>query len=207
MLKRWTARWIQFLNFSTLFSKLYLLRSRDSVALRSPCVKAPCKMYKRHHSNWSREKLAPQPWEEWISNCDLRSLGYTATLAVNIMRQKHTHTPLQKFLKIVKAPSGPKKENYKKWHHRWSALWRDTGQSKVEWGLGGWMSCDLFWRRIYRTRLANTERTSWNCPATTSSLPFSYKSRGCCVTVHTLIAMECRQFSYKSSTFGPFCFV
>lgn len=26
----------------TLFSKLYLLRSRDSVARRSPCVRAPC---------------------------------------------------------------------------------------------------------------------------------------------------------------------
>lgn len=28
---------------STLFSKLYLLRSRDSVARRSPCVRAPCR--------------------------------------------------------------------------------------------------------------------------------------------------------------------
>lgn len=32
------------LNLPTLFSKLYLLRSLDSVALLSPCVKAPCKV-------------------------------------------------------------------------------------------------------------------------------------------------------------------
>lgn len=34
----------EFLALSTLFSKLYLLRSLDSVALLSPCVNAPWKM-------------------------------------------------------------------------------------------------------------------------------------------------------------------
>lgn len=204
-----------FLNFLTLFSKLYLLRSRDSVALRSPCVKAPCEMHKHHHCIWSRKKLAPQLLAEWISNYDLcpPGLGCTATLAVNIMRQTRveasethtqTHTEIPQICKSTVCPP-PKKNN--KWHHCWSALWGDTGQSKVEWGLGGLMSCDLFWRRIYRTRLASTERTSRNGPAATSSLSFSYKSRGCCVTVHTWNAMECRPFSYKSPTFGPFWFL
>lgn len=49
----------------TLFSKLYLLRSRDSVALRSPWVRAPCQ---RWGSLYTLLTLFPTPLVRWPPN-------------------------------------------------------------------------------------------------------------------------------------------